>query len=157
MASQDETYGGAYSGAQIDQAIGAYLSGTTGGGTNNNYSTEEQVIGTWIDGKPLYRKVISFGDVKFPGSNEDGYGNVYTKGGVAIDYPNAQEMSIDTVTKCDIATDGYSNTVYASGNLFLTVGYSKATKKFQFKQTNSSVGYYAYNLNVILEYTKTTD
>lgn len=23
-----------------------------------NYSTTEQVIGTWIDGKPLYRKVI---------------------------------------------------------------------------------------------------
>lgn len=25
----------------------------------NEYSTEEQVIGKWIDGKPLYRKVIS--------------------------------------------------------------------------------------------------
>lgn len=24
----------------------------------NNYSTNEQLIGTWIDGKPLYRKVI---------------------------------------------------------------------------------------------------
>lgn len=27
--------------------------------TNENYSTEEQVVGTWIDGKPIYRKVIS--------------------------------------------------------------------------------------------------
>ena len=26
-----------------------------------NYSTTEQVIGTWIDGKPLYRKTINFG------------------------------------------------------------------------------------------------
>ena len=25
----------------------------------HTYSTEEQVVGTWIDGKPLYRKVIS--------------------------------------------------------------------------------------------------
>ena len=25
------------------------------------YSTNETVIGTWIDGKPLYRKVIDFG------------------------------------------------------------------------------------------------
>lgn len=25
---------------------------------NNNYSTEEQIIGTWLDGKPLYRKTI---------------------------------------------------------------------------------------------------
>ena len=27
--------------------------------TNKNYSTEEQVIGTWIDGKPIYRKTIT--------------------------------------------------------------------------------------------------
>lgn len=27
----------------------------------DNYSTAEQVIGTWIDGKPLYRKVINIG------------------------------------------------------------------------------------------------
>lgn len=26
-----------------------------------NYSTEEQHVGTWIDGKPLYQKVIEFG------------------------------------------------------------------------------------------------
>jgi len=25
----------------------------------NNYSTEEQVVGTWIDGKPLYQKTVS--------------------------------------------------------------------------------------------------
>lgn len=29
-----------------------------GGATGNNYSTEETRIGTWIDGKPLYRKVF---------------------------------------------------------------------------------------------------
>lgn len=28
-------------------------------GSNNDYSTEEQVIGKWIDGKPIYRKVYS--------------------------------------------------------------------------------------------------
>ena len=28
--------------------------------TNSTYSTEEQVIGTWIDGKPIYRKTIPF-------------------------------------------------------------------------------------------------
>ena len=26
-----------------------------------NYSTDEQVIGTWIDGKPIYQKTIAFG------------------------------------------------------------------------------------------------
>jgi len=28
---------------------------------NDNYSTTETKIGTWIDGKPLYRKVVNFG------------------------------------------------------------------------------------------------
>lgn len=27
------------------------------------YSTEEQVVGTWVDGKPLYRKVIDIGNL----------------------------------------------------------------------------------------------
>lgn len=35
-----------------------YSNGGLGGNPANNYSTEEQVIGTWIDGKPLYQKTI---------------------------------------------------------------------------------------------------
>lgn len=31
----------------------------SGGGASHVYSTTEQVIGTWIDGKPLYEKVIT--------------------------------------------------------------------------------------------------
>ena len=27
--------------------------------TGDNYSTEERVVGTWIDGKPLYQKTIT--------------------------------------------------------------------------------------------------
>ena len=36
------------------------LPSSSGGGESGmtNYSTEEQVIGTWIDGKPLYRKTV---------------------------------------------------------------------------------------------------
>lgn len=29
----------------------------------NNYSTEEQVVGTWIDGKPIYQKTLYFSDI----------------------------------------------------------------------------------------------
>ena len=35
--------------------------GSNGGGDGVHYSTEEQAIGTWIDGSTLYRKVIEFG------------------------------------------------------------------------------------------------
>ena len=33
----------------------------SGGGSSLNYSTTEQVVGTWIDGKPLYQKTIDTG------------------------------------------------------------------------------------------------
>lgn len=34
----------------------------SGGGNNKNiYSTDEQKIGTWINGKPLYQKTFDFG------------------------------------------------------------------------------------------------
>ena len=31
---------------------------SSGASASNNYSTDEQVVGTWIDGKPLYQKTI---------------------------------------------------------------------------------------------------
>lgn len=31
--------------------------------TINNYSLEEQKIGTWINGKPLYQKTVEFGNL----------------------------------------------------------------------------------------------
>lgn len=48
------------------KASGTYFVGDGGGGGGGGesagdvYSTEETRIGTWIDGKPLYRRVISF-------------------------------------------------------------------------------------------------
>jgi hypothetical protein len=37
-----------------------YADGTLGDWTNpNKYSTTETVVGTWIDGKPIYRKSYS--------------------------------------------------------------------------------------------------
>lgn len=36
-----------------------YLNGNKLSGEPHNYSTDEQVVGTWIDGKPLYEKVFT--------------------------------------------------------------------------------------------------
>lgn len=36
------------------------IKGPKGDSYEANYSTEEQKIGTWIDGKPIYRKVFTF-------------------------------------------------------------------------------------------------
>ncbi|MBR1718389.1 MAG: hypothetical protein IJ715_03880 [Bacilli bacterium] len=31
--------------------------------TSDNYSTDEHVVGTWIDGKPIYQKTIEFNNI----------------------------------------------------------------------------------------------
>ena len=37
---------------------------------NNNYSTTEQIIGTWINGKPLYRVVLQLNGDYQAGTNQ---------------------------------------------------------------------------------------
>lgn len=50
--------------------------GTSGGsGAENVYSTEETVCGIWIDGKPIYRKVIEKDGFTSPNVNSD-FGNI---------------------------------------------------------------------------------
>jgi hypothetical protein len=46
--------------AARDEALQAEWAKT---GRIEDYSTEEQIIGTWIDGKPLYRKVLDLGNL----------------------------------------------------------------------------------------------
>lgn len=41
-------------------------------GDGNDYSTDEQVVGTWIDGKPVYQKVVSVP------STSTAWGTIYT-------------------------------------------------------------------------------
>lgn len=53
-----------------------YLHGSFGSGDNwksiitdvNSYSSTEQVVGTWINGEPLYRKVVDFGHLPMAAS-----------------------------------------------------------------------------------------
>lgn len=41
-----------------------------GGGGGSSYSTEEHVVGTWIDGKPLYEKTIAIDNIDIGYTNE---------------------------------------------------------------------------------------
>jgi small ligand-binding sensory domain FIST len=35
-----------------------------GGGASNEYSTEEKVVGTWLDGKPIYQKTFQLDNIQ---------------------------------------------------------------------------------------------
>ena len=54
-----ETLGGIKVGENLEITKDGTLNTKISSGSHN-YSTEERVVGTWIDGKPIYEKVIAF-------------------------------------------------------------------------------------------------
>jgi hypothetical protein len=107
-----------------------------------SYATTEQLTGgKWIDGKPIYRKVVDFGAL-----------------------PNASQKSVNhgisnlgQVIKCDvISTNGssYWPLPYASLNSIasqVTCQVNRTTVQIATGTNNSETAYF------IIEYTKTTD
>lgn len=106
--------------------------------TISKYSTTEQRIGTWIDEKPIYRKVVTFT-------------NTSTNWEV-----------IGTINNMNLVI-GIRGTVYDGGNSITAIP-SFGTDNVQIYVTSSgtinkkSTSYYQNKTGVlILEYTKTTD
>lgn len=118
-----------------------------------NYSTTEKVVGTWIDGKPIYRKVIDFGTL--PNASSKTVSTGLNVNEVTICRPlMGYAYGIDTnnihyiLTLPDIApnylegatrlTMSSSNSIY---NIIITTGIDRSN----------------YNGYVEVYYTKTTD
>ena len=55
-------------GYTLTKVIGIKYGNGGGGSSSLNYSTDEQVVGTWVDGKPIYELTLAKA-VNFPGSN----------------------------------------------------------------------------------------
>lgn len=111
------------------------------------YSTTETRVGTWIDGKPIYRKVINFGNLpnstyKRISHNIDNIETIINIGGYAT------EVGISTKNFYPLplqykGEDSDYNAEVVANNTYVTISASKDRSN-----------YVAY---VILEYTKTTD
>lgn len=101
---------------------------------NNDYSTEEQVIGKWIDGKPLYRKTITG---TTPATAET-WGDVGTvPGGISVKTLNG-------------IIGGYLPVpIYNNAHYFAALQYNGGTKI----QALTS-GYTNAAISITLEYTK---
>ena len=117
---------------------------------SNTYSTDETIIGTWIDGKPLYRKIytaqiINVKEYKIADVKEldiDSCVNIY--GSFSIDYSNGKSFRpIAWSSPGSNPTNGV-NIGVNGGTYDLMYVYSSAT-------TNS------INVIVFMEYTKNSD
>lgn len=107
--------------------------------SKNIYSTDEKVIGTWIDGKPLYRKVVTH--------------STFTTGSM-VDHniQNVDHIHLGVGTNA-IRSDGLIITnYYTSSNDFFVQIVTKTQVHASYKTANT-----LSNFTFVLEYTKTTD
>lgn len=118
----------------------------------STYTTSEQVIGKWIDGKPLYRKTITFTTMIKQ--------NEITS--IAHNITNAKNIFIDFGASFMEANIGESD--YLSYGLPL-IGYENSTNDKVFCYVNPTyINFYAngnwaenWTKHITLKYTKTTD
>ena len=107
----------------------------------NEFSMTEKVIGTWIDGKPLYRKTVTFTPTD---TNQNNY---------VHNISNVNRIWVD---------DG--NSFLAINNISLPVNYSRGADYLYTHANSDNVtmkisanGWLNYPAYVTLKYTKTTD
>lgn len=108
----------------------------------DNYSTTEQVIGTWIDGKPIYRKVIECGALpdtsnKDVAHNIQNFGETISCRGMAVRTSDSRALTIPDSTPSAEIVCGATDT-----NVYITTHNDRSSFDDSF---------------LILEYTKTTD
>ena len=102
------------------------------------YSTNETVIGTWVDGKKLYRKVLEFPRVS--AEIDVSYLNIDTLKSISGFGDDANQPQ----NRVDIC--------YNENAWHYSMYYNKSTKKLKASATSTII-----NGVIILEYTKTTD
>ena len=126
--------------AQVKALIGN-IKGPAGkdGSANQIYSTDETVIGTWINGKPLYRKIIKT-------SVKQGVQKIY----------DVSNMNLDDIIRMNGSISQSEGSIVhipygTSSNDFAVVYYPKSSNQIEVNTTRAGI------VNIILEYTKTTD
>ena len=114
---------------------------------SDNYSTTETRIGTWIDGKPIYRKVFTGSD--YSEGSVSYYKTFDFTPDILVNAYGTIKSSSGTLRIGDIVWDGDRTTLYTS-----RIEITGNTNKLQILWTkNLSVTSYQFTI----EYTKTTD
>lgn len=108
----------------------------------NAFSFDEVRIGTWLDGKSLYRKMINFGTLQ-TGSKE-----------VEHNVPNVDHIHIDTGSSYFYINDMVSYSV--PYHEYVTSTYASRTKIAVISAIQDP-GIQSYKAIICIEYTKTTD
>lgn len=111
-------------------------------GIQEQYSTEEQVIGVWIDGKPLYRRVVEY----TLGDAIDTYKDVVT-------IPNIKKMINAYGWFTNVNVQFRFPTAYDNEDVMIYLDQTnhRIREQHNYTYANNKPAY------IVLEYTKTTD
>ena len=120
-----------------------------------NYSADEQIVGVWTDGKPIYQKTTA---CTFTETIVDGTGTTQT-------YSYTQALNIDTLVDMDIVAYfslawhklnvSWIQTIDDESKVYEARAWITLNKELRVR-SNSSL-FNNCNFNVTLKYTKTTD
>ena len=113
-------------------------------GNDTDYSTEEKIVGTWIDGKPLYQKTINFGVLPNATTKEVAH-NISNLGHV-VDIRGTSYTSTGTFMPLPL--------MYPSNETVNDTMIQVFSDKIIMKNLADRSVYSAY---ITLQYTKTTD
>lgn len=141
--------GGSSGGVTVDQVNSAIDTKLDAYEPQEVYSTEEVRIGTWIDGKPLYRKVVQF-----------------TTPSTVNTYPLVANTGLDGIYLVSIfgaTTDIYGSKIsipfvlHSSSTDIRTVMVNTNSSGSELYASVSNSVFANRQAHVVLEYTKTTD
>lgn len=105
----------------------------------HRYSTTEKVVGTWIDGKPIYEKTIDMNNANIAPNDWREWGNI-------------TDLNVDTVVDLDmnLQYEGRYTVISCVDTAILTVTNDKSKFEMWLSRANTC---YA----ITIQYTKTTD
>ena len=109
-------------------------------GLDTDYSTTEKIVGTWVDGKPIYQKVLRKSDgTPLPQDND------------------VSDLHIDLLIRAEGLISNNSDRTYPRGLITSTSGLDRREIYMHDANTIRRNGSSFYCFEIILQYTKTTD
>lgn len=127
-------------------------------GTGTDYSTEEQIIGTWIDGKPIYQKTIELTNVSLPEAQQ--ITNVTLLSNATYNYIESNGIIVSN-SSGNADTLPLTNFDRTKGSIYYSarVRQQKQTqdKDIVLTLVNYNGSADTYTVSVTIRYTKTTD
>ncbi|MBP3765933.1 MAG: hypothetical protein J6G98_01970 [Bacilli bacterium] len=131
---QDKTWG-------VDN-VGAAIDSLKLSKTSDNYSTDEKVVGTWVDGKPVYQRTFYGNQVKEFTDSADNIDELVSSNGSTL-YVGDGNSHIWFSYPYVVSSAVLRPTVDNNHLVFLASGYSNLTYVTKYRWT--------------VQYTKTTD